>query len=189
MKITQIPGAVLARKGQTWLMLCEWFAQKDFFDKLCLSGGKLPEGTMQVFWCVHESELFNEEMEQPSPGLGAGLPRGPMLLSARRELKHQLQAKSACSWGHSKLSQIKWGSLVRIFWITGSTYAMPWGGKPKCKEGFSDTSIQVLTLVLSFSKCFQWFPSIHTLLFFFFLIHHLIFLFFLSALLMNLWEE
>lgn len=64
------------RKGQTWLMLHEWFAEKDFFDKLCLYRGKLSKATMPVFWCVHESELFNEEMEHPSPRPCRGLPRG-----------------------------------------------------------------------------------------------------------------
>lgn len=70
MKIIQITGAVSARlggKGPTWLMPPEWSAENDFLDKVCLYRGKLSKATKQVFWCVHESELFNEEMKQPSP--------------------------------------------------------------------------------------------------------------------------
>lgn len=63
-------------KGQPWLMLPEWFAENDFFNKLCHNGGKLSKATMRVFWCAHESELFNEEMELLSLRPCSGFPRG-----------------------------------------------------------------------------------------------------------------
>lgn len=99
------------RKGQTWLMLHEWFAEKDFFDKLCLYRGKLSKATMQVFWCVHESELFNEEMEHLSPRPCRGLPRG-WSAPLQEKFNHWLRAERTCSWGHSKPFQVMLGCLI-----------------------------------------------------------------------------